>query len=343
MKLKIENIKKEFFDTLERAISAQDVEQIRVQLLGKKGVITELLGEMKNLSPEDKREFGPLINQLKSEAETRIQTAQDKIATKNLALTTAKKENFDITAYRPGTVTGHLHPYTQIIEEIEDIFISMGFEIFDGPELESDHYNFEALNIPQNHPARDMYDTFWSNKPGTLLRTHTSSVQARILEAKSKSLPIAGIVPGRCYRHEATDASHDFMFMQCEGILVDENITIANLFATAKSFLKALFKKDNIEIRIRPGYFPFVEPGVEIDMQCPFCKSGCSVCKKSRWIEIFPGGMVHPNVLSCAGIDETKYSGFAFGFGLTRLAMIKYKISDIRLLHSGNIKFLEQF
>jgi len=217
----------------------------------------------------------------------------------------------------------------------------MGFDVLDGPEVESDFYNFEALNIPADHPARDMYDTFWVKSAHTLLRTHTSPMQIKAME-KGK-LPIAAVVPGRTFRHEAVDASHDVMFMQCEGFLIGKNVTLSHLFAVAQTFLKKLFNKNELDIRIRPGYFPFVEPGVEIDMRCPFCKNGCSVCKKSTWLEVFPGGLIHPNVLKAGGVDPEKYSGFAFGFGLTRLVMLKHGINDIRLLSNGKMKFLEQF
>ena len=256
-------------------------------------------------------------------------------------LSLQKMLSFDVTIEQSKALKGHLHPYTLFIEEIQQIFLSMGYEIWDGPELETDFHNFGALNIPDDHPARDMYDTFWTTTPGKLLRTHTSTVQVRTMEERKP--PFAGIAPGRTYRHEAVDASHDFQFMQCEGLFVAKGVTVGNLFATAETFLKALFKKDTLDIRIRPGFFPFVEPGFEIDMRCVFCKNGCSVCKRSTWIEVFPGGMVHPNVLKASGIDPEIYSAFAFGFGLTRLAMLKYGIDDIRLLYSGKVKFLEQF
>jgi len=217
----------------------------------------------------------------------------------------------------------------------------MGFELLDGPEVETDYHNFTALNIPGDHPARDMYDTFWLSSPGMLMRTHTSTVQMRAM--KEKKLPLAGICTGRVFRHEAVDASHDHTFFQCEGILIDRNVTLAHLFGVIKEFLQTLFGSDELAIRTRPGFFPFVEPGVEIDMQCPFCSTGCSTCKKTRWIEVFPGGMIHPNVLKEAGIDPTEYSGFAFGFGLTRLAMLRYGIKDIRMLSNGKVKFLKNF
>ncbi len=341
LKQKIDRIKKEFSEQLAATTNIKALEDIRLAFLGKKGSITTFLGELKDLSIDDKKAFGPLIHAFKQEAEELIQKHKDKLLTKQAKQATQRLQSFDVTAYVPNAKPGHLHPYTQFIEEIQNIFLSMGYEIWDGPEFETDFYNFGALNIPQDHPARDMYDTFWTNKPEHLLRTHTSTVQIHAMQ--NKKPPIAGIAPGRTYRHEAVDASHDFMFMQCEGLFIDKNVTVAHLFATAQTFLKKLFQKDSLDIRIRPGFFPFVEPGFEIDMRCVFCKTGCSVCKHSTWIEIFPGGLVHPNVLKAGSIDPTQYSGFAFGFGLTRLVMLRHGIDDIRLLHSGKIKFLEQF
>ena len=321
--------------------SAKELEDVRLAFLGKKGSITALLSEVKNLSLEEKKEFGPKLQQLRQEAEARIEATREGLIAQHAQAALQHLHNFDVTAYKPGVQHGHLHPYTLAIQEIHDIFTSMGYEIWDGPEFETDFNNFGALNIPQDHPARDMYDTFWTDKPGHLLRTHTSTIQIRAMQ--NQKPPLAGIAPGRTYRHEAVDASHDFMFMQCEGLLVDKNVTVGHLFATAQEFLKTLFKKKSLDIRIRPGFFPFVEPGFEIDMRCVFCKTGCSVCKRSTWIEVFPGGMVHPNVLRACNIDPTQYSGFAFGFGLTRLVMLRYGIDDIRLFHSGKLKFLEQF
>lgn len=319
----------------------KQLEDLRQELLGKKGLITSLLSEMKTLSLDDKKVFGPQIQAVRQEAETALELQRAHIINTQAAAEIEKQKNFDVTAYAVNHRQGHLHPYTQVVREIQTIFLSMGFQVWDGPEFETDFYNFTALNIPQDHPARDMYDTFWTDKPGMLLRTHTSPVQIRAMQRSTP--PIAGIAPGRTYRHEAVDASHDFMFMQCEGLVVDKNITVSHLFATAQTFLKTLFGKDELDIRIRPGFFPFVEPGFEIDMRCVFCTTGCSVCKHSTWIEVFPGGMVHPHVLRAGGIDPEVYSGFAFGFGLTRLAMLKYGIDDIRHFFSGKVKFLEQF
>ncbi len=344
LKAKIKTLSEELKTKLQESINKNNLKQLedaRIQFLGKKGSLQKLMAEIKTLTTEEKKEFGPILNNLKNQSEEKIKKAKDQIIKNQAETATLKKQNFDVTAYKTNQKKGHLHPYSQFIEEIENIFISMGYEILDGPEVETDFYNFTALNIPEDHPARDMYDTFWLNKKNYLLRTHTSPMQIHAM--KSKDLPIAVVVPGRTFRHEAVDASHDTQFMQCEGFFIAENVTLSHLFATAKTFLKTLFKTKDLDIRIRPGFFPFVEPGVEIDMRCPFCKKGCSVCKKSTWVEVFPGGLIHPNVLRSGGIDPEKYSGFAFGFGLTRLVMLRYGINDIRLLNSGKEKFLEQF
>jgi len=341
LKSLIATIQNEFNKELSSVSSPQQLEKIRITFLGKQGSVPALFKKLKELSVEDKKEAAPLLNHLKSQVEEQIKHTKDLLIERSVKAAEIKQKNFDTTAHKTGLLKGHLHPYTQIFEEIENIFMSMGYDVLDGPYVESDFYNFTALNVPQDHPARDMYDTFWLNKKDLLLRTHTSTVQIHAME--SQKPPIAAIVPGFAFRHEAVDASHDTMFAQCEGILIDKNVTLSHLFATLHQFLKAFFETDKLDIRSRPGFFPFVEPGVEIDMRCPFCKSGCSVCKKTTWIEIFPGGLIHPNVLRAGGLDPEEYSGFAFGFGLTRLAMLKYKINDIRLLLGGKAKFLEQF
>jgi phenylalanyl-tRNA synthetase alpha chain len=341
IKKRIDQIKNELNSDLEKISSSKNVDSIKIKYLGKKGSFTQLMSFLKDLSAAEKREFGPKLNQFKKESEDLINEKKENLIKHEAKTKALKKQNFDVTAYKPKNLNGHLHPYSQFIEEIENIFISMGFNPSDGPEVESDFYNFTALNIPENHPARDMYDTFWLDKKNMLLRTHTSTIQIHTM--KNKPLPISTFAIGRTYRHESVDASHDIMFMQCEGILIGKNITLSHLFAVAKKFLQKMFDKKDLDIRIRPGFFPFVEPGVEIDMRCPFCQSGCSVCKKTTWVEVFPGGLIHPNVLKSCGIDSEKYSGFAFGFGLTRLAMLKYGINDIRHFCGGKLKFLEQF
>lgn len=338
----IEALRKELNTQLSASRSVKDVEHVRNHFLGKKGSVTVLMQSLKDLSPEEKRSAGPLIQTFKAEAEHLVKELEESLQARDITALKLKKEHFDVTIDDTETApAGHLHPYTTFVREIEDIFISMGYDVADGAEVETDYYNFTALNIPQDHPARDMYDTLWLNKPNHLLRTHTSPVQVHVMETRKP--PFNVVVPGRVYRHEAVDASHEVMFWQCEGLFVDKGITLAHLFGTARTFLEKLFETKNLDIRVRPGFFPFVEPGVEIDMRCPFCKGGCSVCKKSTWVEVFPGGLVHPNVLAMSGIDPAVYSGFAFGFGLTRLAMLKYGIYDIRLFHAGKVNFLKQF
>ena len=340
-KQQIAAVQMEFKSKLAEVGKLKDLDTVRVVFLGKQGKVTSLFQNMKTLTVEKRKELGPILNNLKEEVESGIVHAKSALVEKVAQAAQLKKKNFDVTAYQTDVSKGHLHPYTQFTEEIESIFMSMGYDIMDGPFVESEWYNFTALNIPEDHPAKDMYDTLWLKEKGFLLRTQTSTVQIRAMEQKKP--PIAIIAPGYTFRYEAVDASHDVMFQQCEGLLIDKNVTLAHLFATVQELLKVLFQNKKLDIRIRPGFFPFVEPGVEIDMRCPFCKTGCSVCKKSTWIEVFPGGLVHPNVLKAGGIDPEKYSGVAFGFGLTRLAMLKYKIDDIRLFLSGKVKFLEQF
>ena len=319
----------------------EQLEQIRINFLGRNGSITELTKLMKDLSPDEKRIFGPQIQELKQFAHD----AHAHAVTEHARLQEQAEQNqhkqFDVTAYTPEAVQGSLHVYTRIIDEISSILIRMGYARVKGPEVEQEYYNFEALNIPKDHPARDMQDTFWLTIPGMLLRTQTSAVQARAMQ--EFGAPLAIFAPGRVYRHEQTDASHDSVFTQIECMLIDTDISMGNLLATAQTFLRAIFDRSDLKIRVRPSYFPFVEPGIEVDISCPFCSKGCSVCKKTTWIELGGGGLVHPNVLRAGNIDPTKYAGFAFGLGIERLAMIKYGINDIRLFHSDKIGFLEQF
>ncbi len=334
-------IKQELTKALETVKTEQDLEQIRIIFLGRQGNVAALMDQLKKLPVEERRIVGPKLNQLKTVIqqayEDKKKEMQQLLATKKVS----KQQYFDVTASRYQELQPSRHIYTQIIEQIEDIFISMGYDIVDGPEAETDYYNFEALNIPPHHPARDLQDTFWLDVSDKLLRTQTSSVQARIM--KTKELPLAVFSPGRCYRNEATDASHDFMFTQAEALFINKNISIAHLLATAHIFLQTIFEKKELKIRVRPGYFPFVEPGLEIDASCPFCTTGCSVCKKTTWIELLGSGLVHPNVLRAGNIDPEVYSGFAFGLGIERIAMLKYGINDIRLFHSSKIAFLDQF
>ena len=337
----LQTLEQEFLQELTHSTTEQTLEAVRIKYLSRQGLVNALTQHIKDLSLEEKRIYGPEIKAIKDRITHAFE--QQQISLKKVAEEQAaqKQAHFDATAYT-STRQGTLHPYSSIAEKIEDIFITMGYEINDGPEVETAQHNFEDLNIPEDHPARDMQDTFWLTLPQLLMRTHTSSVEVHAM--KKQKLPLAIVAPGRCYRNEATDASHDFMFMQVEGLYINKQVSLVHLFATIKSFLQALFESKNITIRMRPSYFPFVEPGVEIDMSCPFCERiGCSVCKKTCWIEICGAGLTHPYVLRACGINPDQYSGFAFGFGLTRLVMLKYAIPDIRLLHGTRLDFLKQF
>jgi len=337
LETEIKTIEAECLSELKKARSLESLESVRVSYLGRNGKVADLMSTLKKLSLEQKRTFGPVLNQFKQRLTLAYESRKDALEKKS----TSPDALFDVTAYKPNQMHGSLHIYTQIIEQLSSIFISMGYTIADGPEMETEYYNFTTLNIPEDHPARDSHDTFWLSQPDRLLRTHTSSVQAHSME--ENPAPLAIFAPGRCYRNEATDATHDFMFTQGEGLFIDKNVSMAQLLATAQTFLQQFFGSEKLKIRVRPGYFPFVEPGVEIDGSCPFCTDGCSVCKHTQWIELLGAGLVHPNVLRVNGIDPDQYSGFAFGFGIERLAMIKYGITDIRLFHSANIPFLKQF
>jgi len=336
----IRNIKTDFSNQLANARTLEDLEQVRIQFLGRNGALSELTKQMRELSPEEKRVVGPLLMNVKEEIQQAFDNAHAQLLDAQARFEKEKQRNFDVTASRRPSLEGSLHVYTQIIQKLEDIFISMGYRVVDGPEVEADYYNFEALNIPSDHPARDMQDTFWLNIPGMLLRTQTSNVQIHTME--KDHAPLAIVSPGRVYRNEARDASHEFMFMQLECLYIDKNVSMANLLYTTQTFLEAVFEKET-KIRVRPSYFPFVEPGVEIDASCPFCKSGCAKCKFSTWIELLGAGLVHPHVLRAGGIDPEVYSGFAFGMGIDRLAMIKHDIDDVRHFKSNKMAFLEQF
>lgn len=340
LKQTIESLKQQLTTALAHISTLEALEELRVAFVGRSGHTAHLMNRLKELSLEDKRTAGPLLNEFKATIEHLLTEKRTVLEQAALADKTARAASFDVTAGLD-TQGGSLHIFTHLVDELNDIFISMGYAIADGPEVETDYYNFQALNIPESHPARDLQDTFWLDIPGLLLRTHTSSVQIRTMEQHKP--PLAVFVPGRVYRCEATDASHDFMFMQAEVFFVDKNVSMGNLLATAQTFLQRFFNKKDLEIRVRPNYYPFVEPGIDIDASCPFCASGCSVCKYTRWIEILGAGLVHPNVLKYCGIDPNIYSGFAFGTGLERLAMIKYGINDIRLFRGTSLNFLRQF
>ena len=338
----IDKIKHDFEQQLGSAKSYEEFVAIKNSFLAKKGIIAGLLEQMRALPAQERPEFGKAVNLLKDFCQQQIDQQENQLTIQFFTQKNRQERSLDITA-RPTSekFAGNLHVSSKFLRRIEEIFISMGFRIFDGPEVETDFYNFGALNIPQDHPARDMYDTLWLDKPGHLLRTHTSTIQIRAI--KEFGVPLAGIAPGRVFRHEATDATHEIVFSQCEGLLIDKNISLSHLIGVAKVFLAEFFATKNLDIRIRPGFFPFVEPGLEIDVRCVFCKHGCSICKQTTWIEVFPGGMVHPNVLKAAGVDASEYSGFAFGFGMDRLAMLMHAIDDVRLFRSGDVRFLKQF
>lgn len=319
--------------------TAEELETIRVEVLGRKGKLAEVSKDMGKLSPEQRGVVGKLLNAAKQSLEETLTSRQNAFAAAALAAR-LEREWLDLTVPAPGPGLGSLHPLTQIQAEIEDLFVSLGFTVLDGPEVETEFNNFDALNIPPDHPARDMQDTFWLSN-GHLLRTHTSPVQVRGM--KKLGPPLRMIAPGRVFRNEEVDASHEHTFYQLEGMMVDKDVSVAHLIYFMKTLLSAIFKRD-VTVRLRPGYFPFVEPGFELDIQCLICNGvGCPVCKHSGWVELLPCGLVHPNVLRLGGIDPEEYSGFAFGLGLTRLVMMRYAIDDIRQLQGGDLRFLTQF
>lgn len=325
---------------IKEAVSSAEIEELRVKLLGKKGELTEMLKELKNMAIDERKLFGQEANALKNELSESLEIKFKELSANDVKSSLNDSSSFDISL--PGTQfkVGSLHPVTIVQKEIERIFTGMGFNIVDGPEAEEEFYNFEALNIPKHHPARDMQDTYWLEN-GSLLRTHTSPCQVRAMQKYGAPLKI--IAPGRCFRNESTDASHENTFFQLEGMMIDKNISIANLIYVMKLLLSEVFNRD-VKIRLRPGFFPFVEPGFELDLNCMICGGkGCPTCKHSGWVELLPCGMVHPNVLCAGGIDPEEYTGFAFGLGLTRLAMMKYGINDIRVLNSGDLRTMKQF
>lgn len=343
MKQKIEKLKKDFLVELDKAATAESLDSLENKIFSRKdGELNEILKGLKDLSPEEKKEIGALANETKKEIESLLSEKKEKLWQENYK-SALEKERIDVSAPAlPRFERGHLHPNTIVQKELEQIFTSMGFMIADGPELESDHYNFEGLNIPKNHPARDSHDTFYiKDHPNWLMRTHTSPVQVRALQ--KYGAPLRVVAPGRCFRNEATDACHEHTFYQLEGLVVDKNISIASLIGVMKELLKGVFKRD-VEVRMRPGFFPFVEPGFELDMKCLVCKGiGCGACKHSGWIEVLPCGLVHPKVIEAGGLNPKEYSGFAFGLGMTRLVMQKFGIDDIRRLQEGDLRFIKQF
>lgn len=335
MEKKLNDLKARILTELKAVSDGNFLAQVKNKYFGRKGELTVVLKEVKNLTAAEKPRLGKLANDIKQELLVLLDKTEKIVRQSGT-------HGLDFDPTMPGTrrEEGHLHPSTLVQREVEEAFIQLGFQVYDGPQLESEYYNFSALNIPADHPARETQDTFWLENHH-ILRTHTSNLQVRLLE--KYGAPFRGIFPGRVFRYESTDASHDHTFYQLEGLMVDRNINMGNLIAVMKSLLSAVFKT-KVELRLRPGFFPFVEPGFELDIKCLVCEGqGCSVCKQSGWLELMPCGMVHPEVLRFGGVDPTTYSGFAFGLGLTRLVMMKYKIDDIRLLQSGDLRFLRQF
>jgi len=345
-------------DALAAVSAAGDVDALRKierETIEKGGAVAALLAEIPKLPPEQRRDFGRAVNDAKTAIADALSARRAELDAEALA---AERSGvgFDPTLPAARVERGSLHPLTHVRRAVEDVFTSMGYAVLDGPEVERDYYNFEALNFDPDHPAREEYDTIWCKAPSSqdtgpdrlCLRTHTSPVQVRAMETGEP--PIRAIVPGRVFRHEEQDATHEHTFHQVEGLVVDEGITVGHLTGTLKGFLRAYFRRD-LDVRLRPGYFPFVEPGFELDIRCPFCavdkkgerQPGCRVCKDSTWVEFCGCGMVHPNVLRAGDIDPERFSGFAFGFGLDRLVMISYGIDDIRHFLAGDVRFLEQF
>lgn len=351
----LEDLKQGALHAIQESRSMANLRDAEVKYLGRAGKLTEILRGLKSMPESERKERGKEANELRQLLELRV-NEREAILKHEEYEGKLHLERIDIT--RPGKKIhqGSLHPLTHIRREIESIFSSMGFEVVDGPEVETEFYNFDALNIPADHPARDMWDTFWLKEQKhdvgnqksdvrknsrLLLRTHTSPVQVRFMETHTP--PFRIIVPGRVFRYEATDASHEIQFYQLEGLMVGKDVSLANFKQIIASFLKKLFTKE-VKVRLRPYYFPFVEPGVEVDMNCIQCAGrGCSVCKHTGWLEIAGAGMVHPKVLQAAGLNPKDAQGFAFGFGIDRMAMMKYKIPDIRLFYQNDIRFLKQF
>lgn len=339
---KLEELKKTSLSDIQKADNEKKVNDIRVSLLGKKGALTEILRGMKDLSPEDRPKVGSFANTIRDELTKEIAKQAEQIEVAMMAKK-LEKEKIDVTLPGVPVKEGQPHILMQVIDQLEKLFLGMGYKIVDGPEVEEDHYNFEMLNLPKDHPARDMQDTFYITKQ-ILMRTQTSPVQARTMEKHDFSKgPLKMISPGKVYRRDTDDATHSHQFHQVEGLVIDKNITMADLKGTLELVAKALFGADR-EIRMRPSYFPFTEPSAEVDVSCFKCGGkGCAVCKQTGWIEVLGAGMVHPNVLEMAGVDSSVYGGFAFGLGPDRFAMLKYGVDDIREFYLNDVRFLNQF
>lgn len=335
----LEKIRVDADSRIKGASSLTELNNVRVQLLGKKGALKDLLKGLKDVPPEDRPKVGQMVNKVRDEIEGSLKTRMEAMQNEDL-MKRLEDERIDVTLPARRHKIGHPHPNTAVLADVERIFTGMGFEVVEGPEVEKDYYNFEALNIPANHPAKDEQDTFYITKD-ILLRTQTSPVQVRQMEAKKP--PIRMIAPGRVFRADEVDATHSPSFHQIEGMVIDKGITMADLKGTLKEFVQELFGKDT-KVKFRPHHFPFTEPSAEMDVSCFKCGGkGCRFCKGEGWIEILGCGMVHPRVFEMSGIDPDVYSGFAFGIGLERIALLKYEIDDMRLLYENDIRFLDQF
>lgn len=343
MKEKLENIGRLAKEKIEEIKDLQALSELKVKILGKKGELTEVLRGMKDLSPEERPIIGNLVNKIKDDIEEAIKNAEEILKQKELERK-LEEEKIDITLPSSKITRGSKHPINRTIEQIQDLFVSMGYDVVDGPELETDEFCFERLNLPKGHPARDMQDSFYITKE-ELLRTQTSAVQARVMLANKEKSPIRMVTMGKTYRRE-DDATHSHQFNQVEGLVIDKkerNVSLADLKGTLEVFVKEMLG-DNLDLRFRPSYFPFTEPSYEVDVTCFKCGGkGCNLCKQTGWIEILGAGIVHPNVLAMNGYDPEKYSGFAFGTGIDRLAMFKYGITDMRYLYANDVRFLKQF
>lgn len=342
LQAQLEALRDNTLKEIAQVATLKELNQIRVETLGKKGPITEVLRGMKNLSPEERPVVGGFANEIRDLLTEAIEAR--KVFLENEALNAAlKEESLDVTLPGKQMPQGTRHILTQVMEEIEDIFLGMGYQVVEGYEVESDHYNFERMNLPKDHPARDMQDTFYISDE-MLIRTHTSPVQARTMEKHNFSKgALRMISPGKVFRRDTDDATHSHQFHQIEGLVVDKNVTMGDLKGTLEVMMKKMFGEDR-KIRLRPSYFPFTEPSVEVDVSCFKCGgAGCNVCKHTGWIEILGAGMVHPDVLQMSGIDPTEYSGFAFGLGPDRVAMLRYGVNDIRNFYQNDLRFLNQF
>ncbi len=343
MRARLEELRGEGLAQIAAASAAEDLDRAETALLGRGGRLTALLREVGGLAAEERPAIGRLANEVKAALQEALAARRGALDGAALAADLAGA-GLDPTLPAAAAPTGSVHPVLAVARQLEDLFSSMGFVIWDGPEVETEENNFDALNIPSDHPARDSQDTIWAvdepGRPRLCLRTHTSPVQIRAL--RTLGAPLRVVAPGRVFRQEAQDATHEHTFHQMEGLVVDRGVGVPHMLHAMHTLIAGVFGRP-LETRLRPGFFPFVEPGFELDARCPFCREGCRVCKRSRWIELMPGGLVHPRVLQACGVDPEEYSGFAFGLGLSRIAMLRWGIDDIRWMMSGDLRFLGQF